>query len=177
MVYRGTYSVPKWSIVVDRGETGYVSQLLRGASHVAIDSKGRMAIPARYRQQLQDCADGALVATVDPDYCLLIYPQPEWEKVELKLKDLPSMDSRARVLQRLYMGFATDMELDSQGRVLLTPPLREFAKLERRGVLIGQGNKFELWDEDLWKQKQEDWLAMLREDDMSRSQALESLSI
>ena len=115
-------------------------------------------MPTRYREQITDGAQGKLVVTVDRDQCLLIYPLPEWEQIERKLMSLPSLHAQARRLQRLMVGHATDLELDGHGRVLLPPELREFAKLERHGMLIGQGNRFELWDETRWNERRDLWL-------------------
>ena len=91
--------------------------------------------------------DARLVVTIDRDQCLLIYPLPEWEEIERKLMRLPTLNEHARRLQRLMVGYATDVELDGHGRLLLPPTLRGFAHLERNAMLIGQGNRFELWDE------------------------------
>ncbi len=117
-----------------------------------------MVMPTRYREQLTEHAQGKLVVTVDRDQCLLIYPLPEWEQIERKLMSLPSLHAQARRLQRLMVGHATDLELDGHGRVLLPPELRDFAKLERHGMLIGQGNRFELWDEARWGERRDLWL-------------------
>src|SRR2546423_14280513 len=117
-----------------------------------------MVNPPRYRAQNAELAQGKLVVTVDRDQCLLIYPLPEWEETERKLMSLPSLNPQARRLQRLMVGYATDLELDGHGRVLLPPELREFAKLERHGMLIGQGNRFELWDEARWSERRDLWL-------------------
>ena len=117
-----------------------------------------MVMPTRYREQLTERAQGKLVVTVDRDQCLLIYPQPEWEQTERKLMSLPSLHAQARRLQRLMVGHATDLELDGHGRVLLPPELRDFAKLERHGMLIGQGNRFELWNEARWSERRDLWL-------------------
>jgi len=116
-------------------------------------------MPTRYRQQIAELAQGRLVVTVDKDQCLAIYPLPEWEQIERKLMALPSLNATARRLQRLMVGHATDLPLDGHGRVLLPPELREFAKLERHGMLIGQGNRFELWDEARWSERRDAWLA------------------
>ncbi|MDB6046947.1 MAG: cell division/cell wall cluster transcriptional repressor MraZ [Gammaproteobacteria bacterium] len=117
-----------------------------------------MVMPTRYREQIAADGQGRLVVTVDRDQCLLIYPLPEWEQIERKLMSLPSLHAQARRLQRLMVGHATDLELDGHGRVLLPPELREFAKLERHGMLIGQGNRFELWDETRWNERRDLWL-------------------
>ena len=132
--------------------------MFRGATKVTLDAKGRMVIPSRYRDELMERAQGKLIFTVDKDQCLLLYPLPEWEQVERRLMSLPSLNARARRLQRLMVGHATDVELDGQGRVLVPPELREFAALEQRGMLIGQGNRFELWDETRWAGRRDLWL-------------------
>ena len=118
-----------------------------------------MVMPTRYREQIAELAQGKLVVTIDKDQCLLIYPLPEWEELERKLMSLPSLHPTARRLQRLMVGHATDLPLDGHGRVLLPPELREFAGLGRHGMLIGQGNRFELWDETRWNERRDAWLA------------------
>jgi MraZ protein len=114
--------------------------MFRGATKVTLDAKGRMAIPARYRERLLAVAAGRLVATVDRDYCLLIYPLPDWEEIERKLVRLPTLNKQVRRLQGLMHGYATELDLDGHVLVLLTRELREFAGLERQAMLIGQGN-------------------------------------
>ncbi len=133
--------------------------MFRGASKLTLDSKGRMVIPTRYRDRLQERCGGHLVITVDKDQCLLIYPLPDWEEIERKLMSLPSFDREARRLQRLMVGHATDLELDAHGRLLLPPNLREFGLLTRDAMLIGQGHRFELWDESRWNERRDEWLA------------------
>ncbi len=142
---------------------------------MTLDAKGRLAIPTRYRERIMARCDGQMVATVDKDYCLLIYPYPDWEEIERKLVRLPSLNKKARRLQRLMVGHATEVDLDGHGRILLSKELREFAGLGRQAVLIGQGNKFELWDEDRWSQKRDEWLG--DEDESDLPAELESLSL
>jgi len=132
--------------------------VFRGATKVTLDAKGRMAIPTRYRERLATRCGGQLVATVDIDYCLLIYPLPDWEEIERKLMRLPSLNEDARRLQRLMVGYATEIEMDGHGRILVSRELRDFASLERQAMLIGQGNKFELWDDERWKEKRDSWI-------------------
>jgi MraZ protein len=133
--------------------------MFRGANKVTLDAKGRMAMPARYRDSLVERSAGRLVATVDrSDKCLLIYPLPDWEDIERKIMRLPTLNVHARRLQRLMVGHATDLELDSHGRVLVPPKLREYALLTRQAMLIGQGNRFELWDEQHWNERRDAWL-------------------
>ena len=133
--------------------------MFRGANKLTLDAKGRLVMPTRYRERLQERCGGHLVVTVDKDQCLLIYPLPDWEEIERKLMRLPTLNPHARSLQRLMVGHATDLELDGHGRVLLPPKLREFGLLTRDAMLIGQGSRFELWDEARWNERQNEWLA------------------
>jgi MraZ protein len=132
--------------------------MYRGANKVTLDAKGRMALPARYRDRIQERSQGRLVVTVDRDQCLLLYPTPDWEQIEAKLMSLPTLHPQARQLQRLMVGHATDLELESHGRILLPAKLREFAGLARDALVIGQGNRFELWDEARWDARNAEWL-------------------
>jgi MraZ protein len=150
--------------------------MFRGANKLTLDAKGRMVMPTRYRERLQERCGGNVVVTVDRDRCLLIYPLPDWEEVERKLMRLPSLDPQARQLQRLMVGNATDLELDGHGRVLLPPKLREFGQLTRDAMLIGQGVRFELWDEARWNERRDEWLAG-GEGTSDLSAELESLSL
>ena len=134
-------------------------RMFRGANKLTLDAKGRMVMPTRYRERLHERCGGKLVVTVDKDQCLLIYPLPDWEEIERKLMRLPTLNPQARRLQRLMVGHATDLELDGHGRVLLPPQLREFGLLTRDAVLIGQGLRFELWDEARWNERRDEWLA------------------
>ncbi len=150
--------------------------MFRGVSTLNLDAKGRMAMPSKYRDRLQSLCEGQLVVTVDRDHCLLLYPLPEWEVLERKLVKLPSLNKQARRLQRLLIGHATEMELDGNGRILLPPPLREFAELDKRIVLIGQGNKFEIWNEAQWGERRDGWLNEVDGDEDLPGE-LESLSL
>lgn len=150
--------------------------MFRGVNALNLDTKGRMAMPARYREQLLLQCQGQLIVTIDRDRCLLVYPQPEWELLERKLVDLPNLQGQNRRLQRLMIGYATECGMDGNGRILLPPPLREFAGLEKRVMLIGQGIKFELWDERTWNDRCEEWLAV-GEKEGPLSVELESLSL
>jgi MraZ protein len=132
--------------------------VFRGANSVTLDAKGRMVMPTRYRDRLVERSNGRLVVTIDRDQCLLLYPVPDWEEIERKLMRLPTLNPQARRLQRLMVGYATDLELDGHGRVLLPSELRTFAGLTRAAVLLGQGNRFELWDEARWNERRDEWL-------------------
>jgi MraZ protein len=133
--------------------------MFRGANNLTLDVKGRLAMPTRYRERLQERCGGKLVVTVDRDQCLLIYPFPDWEDIERKLMKLPSLNPQARRLQRLMVGHATELDLDGNGRILLPPNLRQYGLLTRDVMLIGQGLRFELWDETRWNERRDEWLA------------------
>lgn len=151
--------------------------MFRGVNALQLDSKGRLAIPTRYRETLIRQCNGQMIMTVDRDRCLLLYPLPDWEEIERKLVKLPSFNKQARRLQRLLMGHATECDLDASGRILVPPPLREFAGLNKSVVLIGQGNKFELWSEEVWNVRRAEWLAAGDDDGGDLPPDLESLSL
>lgn len=125
--------------------------MFQGATQFNLDGKGRLTIPARYRDMLLAHCVGQLVLTADADGCLLLYPQPEWQPIREKLMQLSSFNPRIRALQRFLVGYAEDVVMDASGRVLVSATLRDYAKLDKRVMLVGQGNKFELWDETRWQ--------------------------
>ncbi|MDT0583249.1 MULTISPECIES: division/cell wall cluster transcriptional repressor MraZ [Alteromonadaceae] len=128
--------------------------MFRGANAINLDSKGRLTIPTRYRQSLLDDCQGQLVCTIDTSQnCLLLYPLPEWEEIELKLSKLSSTNPQERRLQRLLLGYAMEGEMDKSGRILIAPTLRQHAALDKQIMLVGQLNKFEIWDADVWQKQ------------------------
>ncbi len=130
--------------------------MFRGVQHINMDAKGRLAIPARQREPLLEECAGQIVVTIDTQStCLSIYPMPVWETLEEKLQSLPSLNPGVKRFQRLVLGYATDIQLDGNGRMLLPPSLRDYAQLQKKLVLVGQGNKFELWSEELWIQERD----------------------
>lgn len=149
--------------------------MFRGVNALNMDAKGRIAMPAKYRDRLGDYCNDQLIVTVDRDRCLLVYPLPDWEAIERKLASLPNLDAQTRRLQRLLIGYATECQLDGSSRILLPTPLREFAGLEKHVVLIGQGSKFELWDERTWNEGCEQWLSAEQAQPLSIE--LESLTL
>ncbi|MBQ62215.1 MAG: cell division/cell wall cluster transcriptional repressor MraZ [Gammaproteobacteria bacterium] len=133
--------------------------MFRGVSNVNLDAKGRLAVPTRYRELLANHCNGEMVVTIDTEErCLLIYPRPEWEDIQRKVEALPSFNTATRRVQRLLIGHATDIPMDGSARILLTPPLRAYALLEKKAVLLGQGNKLELWSEEIWVNRRDTWL-------------------
>jgi MraZ protein len=133
-------------------------------------------LPARYRERLLEICQSQMIVTIDTDQpCLLIYPLPEWEQIEEKIEALPSFNPTTRRIQRLLIGHATETEVDGNGRMLLSNPLREYARLGKKVVLIGQGKKFELWDEALWSERMDAWLN--ESDDAEMPVALAELTL
>lgn len=128
--------------------------MFRGVQHINLDAKGRMAVPSRQRELLSVMSEGHIVLTVDTQApCLALYALPEWERIEADVQALPALKPAIKRFQRLVLGYASDLQLDGSGRILIPPALRDYAKLEKRAVLVGQGNKLELWSEDLWQQE------------------------
>ncbi len=129
--------------------------MFQGAAQLNLDNKGRLAIPSRHRDMLLAHCAGQLVLTADADGCLLLYPQPEWQPIREKLMQLSAFNPRIRALQRFLVGYAEDVVMDAAGRVLVSPTLRNYAALDKRVMLVGQGNKFEIWDEARWQAQHE----------------------
>lgn len=133
---------------------------LRGANVINLDAKGRLAIPTKYRDWLREECDAELVCTVDiASRNLLLYPLPEWLEVEKKLAQFSSTVPAERRMVRLLQGNARECDLDKAGRILLAPELRQHAGLEKKIVLVGQLNRFEIWDEQVWQQQLADDMA------------------
>jgi len=152
--------------------------MFRGASLVSLDSKGRLSVPTRYREQLIETAAGQMVCTIDIHHpCLLLYTLPEWEIIEQKLSRLSSMNPNERRVQRLLLGHASECQMDSAGRLLLTPVLRQHAGLTKQVMLVGQFNKFELWDETTWYQRVKEDIDAEQSSSEMMSERLQDLSL
>ena len=133
--------------------------MFRGINTINLDAKGRMAMPARYREQLTENCSGHLVVTIDTNHrCLLLYPLSEWEQIERQIESLSSFDPMSQRVKHLLIGHANDLELDGSGRILLPQELRQYAQLEKHVSLIGQGKKLEIWSQDSWSQQRDQWL-------------------
>ena len=132
--------------------------MFRGLNKISFDTKGRISIPTKYREELLKISKKKLICTIDLDYCLLLYPLPSWLKIEQQIMKLPTLNTTSRKLQRLLVGHATDIEMDKSGRLLIPYELREFSMIKKEAMLIGQGNRFELWDYLRWTKLREKWL-------------------
>ncbi|WP_435929078.1 division/cell wall cluster transcriptional repressor MraZ [Dryocola sp. BD613] len=152
--------------------------MFRGATLVNLDSKGRLAVPTRYREKLVDISEGQMVCTIDIHHpCLLLYTLPEWEIIEQKLARLSSMNPVERRVQRLLLGHASECQMDSAGRLLVAPVLRQHAGLTKEVMLVGQFNKFELWDEATWHQQIKEDIDAEQETTTGLSERLQDLSL
>ncbi|OAQ15642.1 cell division protein MraZ [Bibersteinia trehalosi Y31] len=152
--------------------------MFRGATLINLDSKGRFSIPTRYRTELIERHGGTLICTVDiRQPCLLLYPLHEWEIIEQKLLQLSNFDPAQRRVQRVMQGFACECEMDSNGRILLSPVLRKHGALEREIMLVGQLNKFEIWQEAQWQAQIAEDLAFGCSNEMSDNDVLKQLSL
>ena len=130
-----------------------------------IDAKGRIIIPAKFREQLGE----QFVITNGFEGCLFAYPMNEWEELATSLSKLPSNQKSARYLQRTFLSGAAEAEPDKQGKVLITPPHREYAGLSKEVVIIGVSKRVEIWDAQRWLEYSQS------EEEMTVEEAAESL--
>lgn len=138
--------------------------MFTGNATVNLDEKGRFAIPTRYRDRVQELCACKLIVTVAVnergsgiDGCLWIYPLPAWEELLKTISKLSDLNRKALKLKRFLIGYAAECEMDAQGRLLLPEMLRKFAKLDKKMILVGQLNRFELWNEDDWLKEEADF--------------------
>lgn len=138
--------------------------MFRGINPITMDAKGRFAMPSKYREILANASNGVMVANIHlRDKCLVIYPTPVWEDIEQQLQELSTVNPETGPLRRLMLAYATDTEMDSNGRILLPASLREHACLGKKVVLVGQGRGLELWSEELWNEEKSSGLIKAQE--------------
>jgi len=126
-----------------------------GATQLSMDAKGRLGVPAKHRDALTAGGAGDVVLTAHPHRCLILYPKEAWIPIESKLTGLSSFNPQISALQRMIVGQADVLTLDSAGRLLVNSVLRKFARLDKEVMLVGQGSHFELWDVAAWDQQME----------------------
>lgn len=117
-----------------------------------LDPKGRLAIPAKFRESLGD----AFVISKGMDGCLYVYANEDWDAFEQKLQTLPLINKEARAFARFFLAGAASVEVDKQGRILLPAPLREFAGLTKDVVLVGVGSRVEIWSAERYEEMNTD---------------------
>jgi MraZ protein len=127
--------------------------MFRGSFEHSVDAKGRVSVPAKFRDIIADRYDGRLVMALDFDRCLAVYPLEEWEKLEEKIKSLPMMQKEVKDFMRFFFSSATECDLDNQGRILIPPSLRERANINKSVMLVGIINKIEIWDTTGWQER------------------------
>lgn len=148
--------------------------MFSGATSVSLDSKGRLAIPTRYREKMLE----GMVCTIGLyDPCLMLYPMEEWVLIEQKLAKLSTMNEVERRIVRLLLGHASECVMDNSGRILIVNSLRQYAQLDKNIMFVGQSNKFEIWDEARWHQQIEDDIAIISNDFTNLSENLKNLTI
>ena len=125
--------------------------MFRGSFEHSVDSKGRVSVPSKFRDVIADRYDGRLVMAMDYDKCLTVYPLEEWEKLEEKIRSLPTMKKEVKDFMRFLLSSATECELDKQGRILIPPAHREHAGIAKNVILVGIIDKIEVWDTGVWK--------------------------
>ena len=148
--------------------------MFRGLKKISLDAKGRISIPTKYRSELSKYGSNELVCTIDIDQCLLLYPKKIWLKIEKTIMALPSLDKSSRMLQRLMVGHASELALDSNNRILVPIELREFSGIKKSAVFIGQGQRFEIWNYKSWNQSRDSWL---KKSDLTLTEQLMDISI
>jgi MraZ protein len=126
-----------------------------GETAINLDAKGRLAIPTRYREPIQDKSGGRMVLTYSAfdSGALYLYPEQEWERVRDEVTGLSTFNPGHRSLQRKLVGSASAIEPDGSGRIQLPQTLRQVTGLEKRVVLLGMGDRFEIWNETILNQK------------------------
>lgn len=140
--------------------------MFMGQFQHSLDPKGRLIIPAKFRELLGD----TFILTKGLDRCLFVYPKDEWAVLEQKLKALPFTQKDARAFIRFFFSGAVEMEMDKQGRILIPPQLREHARIEKDIVIIGVSNRAEIWS-------LEEWVAYSKEASASYEEIAEKLDL
>ena len=152
--------------------------MFRGIHKVTVDSKGRFAVPTKIRDLLNKEQVVDLVLTLNPwDRALWVYPLLEWERIEEVLSSLSDFDKQTRRTKQIMRGYASDCTLDPQGRILLSQEIRTLTGITKESVLLGQGNKLELWDSAVWSEERDSWLDYVENADSLNSTGLDSLSL
>ncbi len=136
------YGNPKWG-----GET-----MFRGRYEYTIDAKGRVSIPSKFREILNQEYDDLLVIT-NYDFCLVAFPHQEWSLIEEKVKNLSALSKESRVFMRFFYSSGIDCEIDKQGRLLIPQSLRDYANLQKDIILVGSGKKIEIWNKERWDEE------------------------
>ena len=133
--------------------------MFHSVNQIKVDGKGRIALPTRFREELDERCGGSMMVTVNltGERCLWLYPMDEWDQVAKKVNALSSFKPQHAKLKRYFIGYASNVSLDKTGRLLLPPSLREFAHIDKEACIVGQGQKFEIWNATDWNAGCLDW--------------------
>jgi MraZ protein len=135
----------------------------RGRFEFAVDPKGRVNIPSKFREILQKFKEELVVIT-NLDGCLLVYPYSEWLRIEERVARAPSMKVNISNFVRFFLGSASEVAIDKQGRILIPQSLREYAKFEKDVVIMGVGKRFEIWAKDAYFDNFKDSVEMMKDE-------------
>ncbi|MBN2646190.1 MAG: division/cell wall cluster transcriptional repressor MraZ [Thiotrichales bacterium] len=124
----------------------------RGSYNLNVDTKGRLAVPKKFRDYLDQEHNSTLVIALDlTAKCLALYPYHDWRALENQIMALPNANHAVRNLQRIFVGRAVEQVMDAQGRILMSKEQLSYAQILKESVLVGQGKKLELWDKNAWE--------------------------
>ena len=152
--------------------------MFRGSNAITMDDKGRITIPTRYREQLQEGCSGQVVCTKDPSQsCLLMYPLDEWIQIEKQLRTLSNNKPAELRFKRVLLSHVMEGEVDKNGRLLISNTLRKVIGLEKQIMLVGSLNKFEIWDEAVWQAQIDDDLAQIASEEVELTDKLQDFSL
>jgi MraZ protein len=125
--------------------------VFRGIFHNSVDEKGRTSIPARFREQIRESHETPLVLTLGFDQCLFLYPMDAWKKIEEKLASLDTLNAEVRQFQRTILKATDEVEMDQQGRIVISPVLRKEAGINKSVVVVGMLHRIEIWDKEKYE--------------------------
>jgi len=165
-------------LLISQSKSETPADMFRGTSAITLDSKNRITIPTKYREELFADCQGKMICTVDiQQACLLLYPLPEWEEIELSLAGLSSTHPQERLFKQIILGNASDCDMDKNGRLLINGPLRNHANLEKNIMLVGQLNKFEIWHESAWQTQMQQGISQIQSGEIELTERLLDLSL
>ncbi|WP_163935569.1 division/cell wall cluster transcriptional repressor MraZ [Paraferrimonas sp. SM1919] len=152
--------------------------MFSGSSLLTLDNKGRFAVPKRLREHLTEEDSQSLILTLDiASPCILIYPEFAWQSVAAKLMKLSDTNKTERAVKRLLLGHAHETQMDNNGRILVPGALKEQCQLTKNVALVGQLNKFELWDLQLWNEQIQSSKQLLEQTDLTEFESLSQFSL
>ncbi len=152
--------------------------MFRGINTVSVDAKNRIALPSKIRELLRDNHITELVSTLNPwDRCIWLYPLHEWVRIEEKLSTLSDLNSETRRTKQIMRGYASDVSLDGNGRFVISSEMIKLSNIQDDAIILGQGNKIEIWDSQNWYGERDKWLDSVAEPNRTNNSTLSDLSL